>query len=149
VKLVAHFTDFLKDTVNLNQDRIDTLEDRVGTIEDFLENSDYEAPIRSFSKQGSWAHKTIIRPVGDRDEFDADFLLRLEPNAAWNASPARYLREVRAAFRRQQAVDEVLALAGGEHVDVGAADPQEGPDLVPFVGSHVRLPPSERGTAGG
>ncbi len=28
---------------------------------------------------GSWAHGTIIKPVGPHDEFDADLLVRLEP----------------------------------------------------------------------
>jgi Second Messenger Oligonucleotide or Dinucleotide Synthetase domain len=29
-------------------------------------------------RQGSWAHETIINPVSDYDEFDADILLHLE-----------------------------------------------------------------------
>jgi hypothetical protein len=47
--------------------------------------------------QGSWAHRTIIRPLGGR-EFDADVLMKMTPVAAWE--PKDYLKAVRAAFRR-------------------------------------------------
>lgn len=92
---------FLTGVVNLNPDRLAQLDTHVAALVGALADDKVIGPmVREHLPQGSWAHETIIRPVGDRDEFDADLLLRLEPNAAWNASPARYLREVRAAFRR-------------------------------------------------
>lgn len=124
MKLVAHFTDFLKDTVNLNQDRIDTLEDRVGTIEDFLENSDYEAPIRSFSKQGSWAHKTIIRPPNGK-EFDADLVVYVDAVEGWTARD--YILKLRRVFLDSDRYRDMAILktrcvrinyAGDFHLDV-------------------------------
>ena len=51
-------------------------------------------------RQGSWAHETIINPVSDYDEFDADILLHLENNPDWNDDPKLYLQQVRAAFKR-------------------------------------------------
>jgi Second Messenger Oligonucleotide or Dinucleotide Synthetase domain/Adenylyl/Guanylyl and SMODS C-terminal sensor domain len=95
VKLIEHFNEFLAETVNLNQDRIDTLEDRVETIQEFLLNSEYEPPIRSFSAQGSWAHKTIIRPVDDK-EFDADLVVYVDPVDGWD--PRDYIIELRRVF---------------------------------------------------
>ena len=65
MKCVDEFSRFLVDEVNLNQTRIDTLASRVGTIETFLTNSTWKPRIRGFSPQGSWAHRTIIKP-GDR-----------------------------------------------------------------------------------
>ena len=62
MKCVDEFSRFLVDEVNLNQTRIDTLASRVGTIETFLTNSSWKPKIRGFSPQGSWAHRTIIKP---------------------------------------------------------------------------------------
>jgi hypothetical protein len=39
--------------------------------------------------QGSWAHKTIIRPPLGK-EFDAEFLVQLAEDASWNADPQKY-----------------------------------------------------------
>ena len=125
MKLVEHFDAFLTDTVNLNQDRIDTLEDRVETIEDFLYDSDYEAPIRSFSKQGSWAHKTIIRPLGDKKEFDADLVVYVDPVDGW--TPRDYILKLRRVFLdtdRYRAMTRMrkrcvtLDYAGDFHLDI-------------------------------
>lgn len=96
MKLVEHFDAFLRDTVNLNQTRIDTLEERVAAIKEFLAGSGYEARIRSFSAQGSWAHKTIIKPVKEDAEFDADLVVYVEPVEGWTARD--YVLELRRVF---------------------------------------------------
>ena len=69
----SYFNDFLKDYVNLNKDRLGTLNQRVETITNFLKGKldDY----RKYSSQGSFAHGTIIKPIQDSDEFDADILV--------------------------------------------------------------------------
>ncbi|HVZ16842.1 MAG TPA: hypothetical protein VG897_06985 [Terriglobales bacterium] len=85
MKLVSLFDDFLKDTVNLNQTRIDLLEDSVGAIKDFIRQSEWKPKIRGFEEQGSWAHKTIIKPVDD-GEFDADLLVMVDPVDGWTAA---------------------------------------------------------------
>ena len=84
MKLIDQFDIFLEDTVNLNQTRIDTLESRVESIENFLGISSYNATINSFSAQGSWAHKTIIKPVKGK-EFDADLVMFVQPFNGWTA----------------------------------------------------------------
>lgn len=99
MKLLSYFDDFLKDTVNLNQTRLDQLDSHVKAILKHLE-ADPVIGVRykGYVPQGSWAHRTIIKPLPN-DEFDADFLLSLEEDPEWTKSPKRYLQEARAAFR--------------------------------------------------
>ena len=68
-----YFNDFLADHVNLNESRLEILEKRVKTITDLLKNK--LDGYRKYSPQGSYAHQTIIKPVQDNDEFDADILV--------------------------------------------------------------------------
>jgi len=95
VKLCSHFADFLRDTVNLNQSRIDTLEDSVEAIQAFIKGSDWEPRVWKFVAQGSWAHETIIKPV-NRVEFDADLLVVIDPVEGWTA--ADYVRTLGTVF---------------------------------------------------
>ena len=68
-----YFQDFLSNHVNLVSSQIEALESRVEAITDFL--GDKLDGYRKYSEQGSYAHKTIIKPVRDDDEFDADILI--------------------------------------------------------------------------
>lgn len=65
MKHVATFNDFLVDTVNLNDTRLDQLDDSFEAIKRFIRSSDYVPKRLSFYKHGSWAHRTIIKPVGN------------------------------------------------------------------------------------
>lgn len=85
------FVDFLRDTVNLNATRITELETSTTAIEGFVDASSWEPEIVSWEPQGSWAHKTIIRPV-DNGEFDADLLVFVKPVQGWDA--ATYINEL-------------------------------------------------------
>jgi hypothetical protein len=96
VNLIEHFDTFMKDTVNLNQTRIDLLEERVVAIQEFLYRSEYAAIFQNFAPQGSWAHQTIIRPVNDK-EFDADLVAYVLPVDGW--SPSDYVLQLRNVFR--------------------------------------------------
>ena len=96
MKLTEHFETFLTDIVNLNQTRIDVLETRVDAIEEFLSNSDFHPRIWRYSRQGSWAVQTIIRPPNGND-FDADLLVIIEPVDGWE--PAKYIEELYRVFR--------------------------------------------------
>jgi hypothetical protein len=101
VTIAAAFNSFLTDVVNLNQTRLDLLDARVTSIVTELENDTTIGPMyQDHIPQGSWAHQTIIRPVGEYDEFDADFLLLLDENPEWSREPKTYLKELRAAFKR-------------------------------------------------
>ena len=73
MKLLNYFKDFLDSTVNLNQTRLDLLDQRVQAIVSCLEDDSVIGTlIENHIPQGSWAHRTIIRPLPG-DEFDADF----------------------------------------------------------------------------
>lgn len=94
-KLTTQFTDFLRDTVNLNDTRIASLESNVEALKRFIRQCDWEPRHRGFEEQGSWAHDTIIKPV-DGGEFDADLLVMVDPVEGWTA--ADYVRTLGQAF---------------------------------------------------
>jgi hypothetical protein len=97
MKLTDHFEYFLTETVNLNQTRIDQLDSRLSAIETYLRGHDEIGPVLlEVIPQGSYAHRTIIKPVGTH-EFDADALLRMTLQESWQ--PCEYTRRVCAAFR--------------------------------------------------
>jgi hypothetical protein len=96
MKMINHFDTFLEDVVNLNPTRLNTLQKRVETISEFLRKSDYAPTIRRFSPQGSFAHKTIIKPPGTRD-YDADLLVIIDRIAGWTA--ADYVEKLYSVFR--------------------------------------------------
>jgi len=97
MKHKTKFRVFLNDTVNLNQTRIDTLKSRTATIKAFLKDSSYDPDILRFSTQGSWAHKTIIKPVKMTNEFDADMVVYVDEVEGWDAKD--YINELYDTFR--------------------------------------------------
>ncbi|NPC58538.1 SMODS domain-containing nucleotidyltransferase [Caenimonas soli] len=84
MKLLEHFKKFLDDQVNLNQTRVDQLIDSIEAVKKVIRESDWKPKIIEFAPQGSWAHKTIIKPLPDK-EFDADLLAFVEPVEGWEA----------------------------------------------------------------
>ena len=91
---------FLDKTVNLNQSRLDDLDSRVTAIMNCLRNDPTLGPlVKSHIRQGSWAHRTIIKPLPG-DEFDADILLHLTQVREWSQNPRTYINQVYQAFRR-------------------------------------------------
>jgi hypothetical protein len=79
------FNDFLKDTVNLNDTRIRELETSTEAIKNAVRASAWKPRLHGWMEQGSWAHKTIIKPV-DQGEFDADLIVFVQPVDGWNAA---------------------------------------------------------------
>ena len=67
------FGEFLANHVNLNQTRLDHLDEHVRAVSGYLANNltGYER----VERQGSYALGTIIKPVRDGQEYDADLLL--------------------------------------------------------------------------
>lgn len=95
MKLTSHFNTFIADVVDLNKTRITLLEDSVVAIKNVVSSLGWGPKILSYASQGSWAHKTIIRPLPDR-EFDADLLVIIEAVAGWSA--ADYVDELYKKF---------------------------------------------------
>lgn len=102
MKLFGYFNVLLTDTVNLNQTRLDQLDDHVKAIMRYLKfDGEFGPVIQGMDKQGSWAHRTIIKPVaGKNDEFDADFLLTLEVDDQWEGNPGEYLNALFDTLKR-------------------------------------------------
>lgn len=96
MKHVDLFNDFLKDTVNLNPARVTDLEKSVGAIKAAVRGSDWDPHLHGWMEQGSWAHKTIIKPV-DQGEFDADLIVFVKPVDGWDAS--NYINTLYKAFK--------------------------------------------------
>lgn len=96
MKLTSQFDQFLVNEVNLNRSRIETLENHVGAVERFIKECNWGTAVREFSRQGSWAHGTIIKPLGTR-AFDADLLVLVDSVTGWSA--ADYLEKLYTAFR--------------------------------------------------
>jgi Second Messenger Oligonucleotide or Dinucleotide Synthetase domain len=130
MQLADHFDALLKDTVNLSQFKLDTLDNRVTAIYNALKADAELGPyVRDKIPQGSWAHRTIINPVGG-NEFDADFMLLLEENPDWSASPKTYREQVYAALHRHSVYGDMphsrkcrcvrLTYANSCHVDIVA-----------------------------
>lgn len=95
MKLTEHFKDFLSDTVNINDTRLEQLESSVESIKSFIRNSDWKPRVKYFTEQGSWAHRTIIKPIEDK-AFDADLLVMVAPVTDWGAK--EYLTSLRSLF---------------------------------------------------
>ncbi len=94
---IGHFRSFLRDTVNLDDDRLEKLNARIDTISGFLGGASTIGDIfLGTTAQGSLAHRTIIRPLPDH-EVDADILLELVYQNDW--LPRDYIEEVYQAFR--------------------------------------------------
>ncbi|SFL38682.1 hypothetical protein SAMN04488004_11677 [Loktanella salsilacus] len=90
------FNDFLKNTVNLNQSRLDRLDASSGAVETFLRGSSWEPNITLWYPQGSWAHKTITKPVSGAP-FDADVIAFVQPVSGWE--PRDYIDKLFETFR--------------------------------------------------
>lgn len=128
MQLADRFNVLLKDTVNLSQWKLDLLNDRVEAVYKALKaDAQIESIILGKTPQGSWAHKTIINPVGD-NEFDADFMLDMNENPDWAQSPKTYIDEVYAALHRHSTYGDMphsrkcrcvrLVYANSMHIDI-------------------------------
>lgn len=98
MKLAEHFNTFMTDVVNLNQTRIDTLKTRVDAIVAAIEGFDvYSEILIDTTPQGSWAHRTIIKPAGIAGAFDADVVAFVKPHDDW--TPADYINHLYEQFK--------------------------------------------------
>ena len=87
MKLTDYFNVLLKDTVNLGQVKLGLLNSRVEAVyKALMADEQIGHLILGKTPQGSWAHKTIINPVGS-NEFDADFMLDMSENPDWANDP--------------------------------------------------------------
>lgn len=98
MKFVTDFESFLRTEINLDTKRLDRLQTSVGAIETFILGHDtFKDMFLDTIPAGSWAHRTIIRPVAANDEFDADVLLYVTEQPGWR--PKDYIEQLYSAFR--------------------------------------------------
>ncbi|KUM32885.1 SMODS domain-containing nucleotidyltransferase [Arthrobacter sp. EPSL27] len=127
---IREFNFFLRDYVNLDATRTKTLHSRVTAVNTFIADHVDIGGIVSGDviPQGSFAHKTIIRPFTGND-FDADVLVPMVEQEGWE--PKQYTQalhkalESSARYRDKAVVGKrcvKLDYAGDFHID-----------LVPFV----------------
>jgi len=105
MKLLNQFNDFLLDVVNLNSTRVTLLENSVNAIQNVISNSGWEPEIIEFKPQGSWAHKTIIKPLSG-NPFDADILVFVKPMDEWEAQD--YLNKLYDVFRNNETYKSIV-----------------------------------------
>ena len=79
----AWIAEFLRDEVNLNKNRLDRLETAVGGVNGYLK--DNLNGYQKMERQGSYALDTLVKPVDDNDEYDADIQIVMNPNPKWGA----------------------------------------------------------------
>lgn len=128
MKLHSYFQNFLANTVNLDDSRIEKLNKRVDAISSFLGSHEvFGELLIDVIAQGSYAHRTIIKPVGGR-EYDADVLLSMKEHPDW--TPAQYTQELYKAFESGRY--KGMAHRRTRCVFIDYADPFH-VDVVPYV----------------
>ena len=117
------FAQFLRDEVDLNKSRMDRLETGVGGVTGYLK--DNLPGYQTMERQGSYALGTLIKPVDENDEYDADIQIVMNPNPKWE--PKDYVLEVNRTLGNNQTYADKRRLktrcvtvdyAGDFHLDV-------------------------------
>jgi Second Messenger Oligonucleotide or Dinucleotide Synthetase domain len=100
VQHIHHFNTFLANTVNLPKSRLVDLAAKVNALYTAVHNDDeYGNLVTGKKPQGSWAHRTIIKPKPDH-EYDADVLLELDENPDWADDKKLYIFRLYSALGR-------------------------------------------------
>ena len=100
------FQEFLRDEVNLNQSRLDRLQTSVGAVGSYLR--EHLTGYQKIEPQGSYALGTLIKPVDDNDEYDADIQVVLNPNR--NMGAGDYLAAVHDTLKENDNYADKLRL---------------------------------------
>ena len=90
------FREFLRYEVNLNQDRLHRLQVSVRDVNRFL--SRHLLGYQNIDRQGSYGLDTLLKPLRDDDEYDADIQVVMNPNRDWQ--PRDYLLSLRDTLAR-------------------------------------------------
>jgi hypothetical protein len=122
------FKNLLKNKVNLDDSRLELLDQRVESVFKVLKaDPGVGSYVKDKIPQGSWAHCTIIRPAAGQ-EFDADFLVRMEEVDGWQDTPVEYLKYLRGVLAAHGTYKDMplrrkcrcvrLGYAGDCHLDI-------------------------------
>lgn len=123
---IDEFNTILADYINLNKTRINTLECKVETITTKLKSlQEYGKNYINVTPQGSYRHKTIIKPNKNNDQFDADVVLYLRTIEGWK--PSDYIENLYSYFREDGNYKDIVGrktrcmtidYAGEFHLDI-------------------------------
>lgn len=122
MKHIEFFNNFLNDEVNLNPSRLERLNDSVKAISEFLSRN-LDSYIK-VERQGSYALRTIIKPVRENRGYDADILLYMKYMSGY---PRDYINALYQCLRKNGVYAEkahrktrcvVLNYAGDFHLDI-------------------------------
>ena len=117
------FQEFLRDYVNLNQSRLDRLASGVRGVDVHLK--DHLEGYQKMERQGSYALGTLIKPVDENDEYDADIQIVMNRNS--KSEPKEYVLEINRILAGNKRYADKLRLktrcvtvdyAGDFHLDV-------------------------------
>lgn len=90
MKHIEHFKNFLENTVNLPQSKLDLLSARVESTYNCLKaDPDLKPAIKKKVPQGSWPQRTIIKPVNG-NAFDGDFMVQMVEEPEWADDLKKY-----------------------------------------------------------
>ena len=102
----AEFREFLSTHVNLNDTRLDRLRSGVRGVNGHLK--EHLTGYQKMERQGSYALGTLIKPVDDNDEYDADIQIVMNPNPKWE--PKDYVLEIRRTLADNKTYADKLRL---------------------------------------
>ena len=100
------FQEFLRDEVNINDSRLDRLHRGVRAVRNHLK--DNLPGYQKTEPQGSLALGTIIKPVDDNDEYDADIQVVMNPNPNWE--PKDYVNAIHRTLKKNKNYADKLRL---------------------------------------
>lgn len=124
MKLIGYFENFLENEVQLNKTRKNNLDSHIEALETVIKNCE-NLEYKGKEIQGSWSHGTIIKPVAENDEYDADVMITIEKKNKFE--PKDYLIELSRIFKGKDLYKEKTTLktrcvrityAGDCHVDL-------------------------------
>lgn len=134
MKLHSHFARLLENTVNINQHRLGQLQAHATALTECLQDDAALGPrVQSIIRQGSWAHRTIIKPPAGI-EFDADLLVKMRQHRPWAQDPAQYLTALHEALSRNARYKNRIELKT-RCIRVSYANECH-VDLVPYIHRH-------------
>jgi hypothetical protein len=133
MKFTHSFAAFLKNTVNLNQTRVDQADAAFDTLTSFVKNATETKDLfKQSSRQGSLRQGTIIKPRTDQTEFDVDVLVDVKDVSDWKA--ADYLDAFHKAFKNSERYKELVDRRGKNRcVTIDYATNDFHVDIVPSV----------------
>ena len=107
MKLIEQFNNFMNNEVNLNQSRIDHLKRKVEIIENFIKTTDsFKDSFIGLLPQGSWLHKTIIKPNLNNNNFDADVLCFMKQIEGYE--PKDYIEKLYQEFKQNSNYADIV-----------------------------------------